>query len=157
MEGDDLVHGSLGYRIICYFLSITRISSTSYVGEDKMNEQTRKALTLYLGECWHDIGHMRNALDCNNHDELNQWSERDKTVVRNYFNNRDFTTPDDADALRRKMVEKGDCGKFIIFTITKWRSGQYLDDWTPCTPDIINYLMENFNELAGEWIEGRKG
>jgi DNA polymerase III delta prime subunit len=91
-----------------------------------MNESTRKALT----------DTKKDAL-------INYLGETHS------FRRRDFNTPDDADALRRKMDEKGDWEEFIqsIYgryphSIIKVGLGKF-----------AYYLMENFNELCGQWIE----
>lgn len=103
-----------------------------------MKDQTRKLLTEYLGECWHNTRLIVTHCD----------------TCKCAAVNRTFTTPDDMDALRRKMVEKGKIGSFI-----NWGLHDY-----PCEPgnnidlfDYFSWLMEpeRFCELAGKWIEGK--
>jgi len=69
-----------------------------------MEDETRKKLTEYLGECRHepvailtDMPEYAKSYMCSCGAE--GWPEP--------CQNRTFSCPDDADALRRKMVEKG--------------------------------------------------
>ena len=143
-----------------------------------MNESTRKALTIYLGECWKttcfECSFCRQSLYNNEtdyceriadrwHGNKNHFTKETAIPCRAVFkqNNRSFTTPDDADALRRKMVEKGDfwgLDSFLDWADTKWESDCKWDEQGKLIDDnFINYLMENFNELAGEFITGKEG
>ena len=113
-----------------------------------MKESTRKALTLYLGECWHEkrcptgnIAEMHTCKKCG-------------CAYHPLYGSRTFTTPDDADALRRKMVEKGDWREFIIFSYDKYPLAKSFDSTIRETIyGFTNYLMDNFNELCSKWLE----
>lgn len=117
------------------------VGKETYKGEI-MNDQTRKLLTEYLGECWDE-----NEKTFPYKRETNSHGES-ITVNRN----RSFTTPDDADALRRKMVEKGDWADFIDYAyINNFKTIRIMSE---AVYDFINWLIEptHFCELAGEFI-----
>jgi hypothetical protein len=118
--------------------------------DDSMKDSIRKKLTLYLDECWHEPldGKFVVGIRCGFCGHVpSRFSSMD---------NRTFDNPVDADALRRKMNEKGDWERFVAFCITGWKEHHPHGDvdWIPHTPEIINMLMENFCDLAGEWIGG---
>ena len=105
-----------------------------------MNDETRKLLTEYLGEC----------VGANN---LSLWMCR----CSKKHTYRTFTTPDDMMALKDKLVEKREWIAFKTFTYQRWSSQkqgtmdakiQGWEDW------LIN--APRFCELVGEWLEKRK-
>jgi hypothetical protein len=78
---------------------------------NSLTEQDCKALTGFLGECWHEIIDIKihevygklhkcscGAIDC------------EKSALQ-----RTFTTPNDMVALKEKLVEKGLWSEFLIF------------------------------------------
>jgi hypothetical protein len=105
-----------------------------------MNDDMRKRLTEYLEECWHELSGPQPIDRCVHCDKL-----------KYTIHNRTFTTPDDMDALRRKLVEKGDWIKFQIVAHEAWkkeRSDEYYVAW----------LMEpeRFCSLVAEWFEEKE-
>ena len=109
-----------------------------------MNDEMRKALTEYLGECWHQMerihpgGIFKRCYKC-----LKPESEG--------ITNRTFTTWEDLGALKNKLVEKGDWRDFFGFARNSWDEA-----------NVNNWLMvpARFCELVGEWLgkqEGGKG
>jgi hypothetical protein len=117
-----------------------------------MTDEMRELLTNYLEECWHipKISSRAYVTRC----------ERCGTAYYPVTEmHRTFTTPDDMDALRRKLVEKGDFRKFL-------EEGA----WVHYETDVdtarirkiklketcyIEWLMEpeRFCSLVGEWLE----
>jgi hypothetical protein len=112
-------------------------------GKSTMNDDRRKLLTNYLGECWHiynGIAWVCQQAGCNAH------TPRDK--------NRTFTDPMDMDALRRRLVEKRDWDNFLDFCENTFAKADH-----PCICDFcqeyIGWLMdpERFSMLVAEWLE----
>ena len=91
-----------------------------------LTDKQKKMLTEnLLNEKWHDAGHMRSAIECNNNNDMDLWSERDKTVVRNYFSNRTFLTPQDLMDCKEALVKKRKWEEFenqayVIYEKTDW-------------------------------------
>lgn len=91
-----------------------------------MNDEMRKALTKCIGEEWID------------------------PLKKSDPYNRPFTTPDDAHAVFKALVDKGDWEGFYMF------ASERLEEDDPCeTKDIKIWLFldpEHFCALAGEWM-----
>ena len=100
-----------------------------------MDEETRKLLTEYLGECW----------------------DADKRPGGD-LPNRTFTTPDDMMALKDKLVEKGEfwgLDSFLDWADNKWDTMPDTEDNYP--GNFIDWLMNptRFCALVGEWQKAR--
>lgn len=96
-----------------------------------MEDDKRKLLTLYLGECWHIKGV-----------KVNEQTYACANCAR-YFNrksaHRTFTTWQDLGDLKNKLVEKGDWERFcrwLVSTDLSW---------------LLN--PTRFCVLVGEWLE----
>jgi hypothetical protein len=115
-----------------------------------MNDDRRKLLTSYLGECWHKSTFYPGTdcvgpiLICSCGAE--GWEEPCR--------NRTFTDSRDMDALRRKLVENSDWDNFLDFCENTFAKADH-----PCICDFcqeyIGWLMdpERFSMLVAEWLE----
>jgi hypothetical protein len=94
----------------------------------ELSDEQKKRLTLFLGECWHELKRPKDEPTVYSgkciHCGLNQY------VVRGGYPDRDrsFTTPTDAHALAKKLVEVGkwdDFGEFSFSEMcrTEWFTG----------------------------------
>lgn len=118
-----------------------------------MDNGTKKRLTQYLGE-WHEVriirdsGYGRSTCSCGN----SGYSVRTTCAT---VEDRTFTTPDDMDALRRKLVEKGDWIDFHKFSQKAWRQqnekGRLNEEaW------FSLFLFNNLSSLAGEYLVSKE-
>ena len=117
-----------------------------------MNDENKKLLTEYLGECWHE---MEPDL------ELNYGIYRCKKCLISSFAHklyrRTFTTPADLHAIYSKMVEKGEWDAF-----DNW-SWWYRKGAEPKVAHSVWLFCLNCPEqipermvMVAEWIERRK-
>jgi hypothetical protein len=130
-----------------------------------MDDETRKLLTEeYLGECWHELD--QNVLEerdidwclkCHTHIGCLgvgwQWFyPEDKSIEIRRAIHRTFDTPDDMVALKDRLVEKGEWGRFY-----KWVSWNYEHGKGSEAGHWVSWLMEptRFCELVGEWLKGK--
>ena len=127
-----------------------------------MNDEIRKLLTKFLGECWHNTEVFDSDFDkCNK-------CEGFFSAHRESNGQRTFTTWQDLGALKDKLVEKGEEGDFIrwvarqsIFvTLENHTDIEYdLDIYPASVPEkIYQKVFDIFNaprfcELVGEWWE----
>jgi hypothetical protein len=118
-----------------------------------MNEETRRRLTEYLGECWHNFGGPSNSFPNGTPFCLKCFQ-----YIWLGAKHRTFTIPDGMDALRRKLVEKGDDRKFEEWALDKYLN--YRADWKLCDPILtfVFWLMDptRFCSLVGEYLERKE-
>lgn len=129
-----------------------------------MIDATKKLLTEYLGEKYHQIS--------TNYGEVSKCSCGARGAIARmecWKNNRPFTTWADLGALKEKMAERGDWEEFLSFCFyeascnsdfpmgmidDEEMSGEnkYYDE------DFINYILNplRFCDLAGEWVEEKE-
>ena len=121
-----------------------------------MTDEMRKLLTEYLGECFHEWGSFTKHPTKNIESIPKCQKCGDIRKYNGDTEHRTFLDPRDMDALRRKLVEKGDWDDFI--------ESVYDGPWDKiCGRDtkseFIGWLMdpERFCSLVGEWLgaEGR--
>ena len=131
-----------------------------------MTDETRKALTEYIGECWHEHNGIqtwecrkcgKRLEDEAGHIILGHVSFVDNDIVHENADigelNRTFTTPDDiAAAVRRTIIKKGEWADFEDFCIDKWNDSVA----QPAYSDL-QWLTdpETFCQVAGEWVKMR--
>jgi len=106
-----------------------------------MNDDRRKLLTKYLGECWHEWESYFLWDTC----KLCGRPKED-------YPNRTFDNWDDLGALKERMVEKGEWDSFVQWTDNKVDSSSlvyYIEDFA-------NWLLDPERcEDVAEWLEGR--
>lgn len=106
-----------------------------------MNDDRRKMLTEYIGECWHEALPMG-------------FSTAHCQKCTRHHGNRTFTTWSDLGVVKEAIEESGDVSGFLDFAFWKYAAlpkstknvGGYV--WWLFTPD-------RFCELAAELLEGR--
>ena len=129
-----------------------------------MNDDTRKLLTLFIGECWHEWPPGEEwkypfYVYC-----INCGSQKSNVKA-----NRPFTGPEDAQVVKDKMVEKGEWESFFIFSWDKFFLEQLNEKDVPCgwDPDHVDWLFSYYTdpsgnhcyrlcELAGEFLKGER-
>jgi hypothetical protein len=123
-----------------------------------MNNDMRKRLTEYLGECWHT--HKGVTMSRNHGPSLQKCSKCSDEVTPYDFGdpNRTFTDARDMDALRRRLVEKGEWQNFFHYTQSDYRRGLNLTWHQFNESEFTNLLMQadKFCSLVGEWLEGKE-
>jgi len=126
-----------------------------------MNDDRRKLLTEYLGECWHEVKRPKNEPTVFSKSCIK--CKRRITIIRNDPIDRDrtFTTPYDFFALKDTLVERGEWKKFNQFclnsldpSVPQWKSETAEDAISAFTDWFLN--APRFCELAGEWLEGKE-
>lgn len=94
----------------------------------ELSEAERKALTLYIGECWHSAwlatgngwnDGLKDREYCCNCSKV-VWSAKEKESAR-----RTFTTEDDMLALYRKLFDEKRWHKFTVFAKTRFSFNDY--------------------------------
>lgn len=122
-----------------------------------MTDETRKALTIYIGECWHEPkfasqpqmwvgGRGTHCLPC-------------KHCGQNYgfnFTPRTFTAPDDMAAVRKAIIERGEWEAFEHYAgriHNKLYRGELMGALAAYTQWLTD--AETFLKVAGEAIEER--
>ncbi len=105
-----------------------------------MNDDRRKRLTGYLGDCWQTIE--------------NSWGQ-------DYpCNNRTFTTWPDLGALVERIAEKGDALDFFKFAIPLHHKEKRKSIKTNAELliDLILWFLNptRFCELVDKWLEGKE-
>lgn len=117
-----------------------------------MTDEQRKRLTLYLGECWHEI------IEVIIHDDEDgdYTEDRCKNCDRRFggdylIRRRTFTTDADMMALFRKLVNSLNFGAFQNFAYKRFDDPRNytLTEW-------LFYDPERFCCLVAEWIESNK-
>jgi|GEM_PF-1931749 len=118
-----------------------------------MTDESRKRLTLFIGECWHEFPHGAEIT-------LDPWyiyclhcgCQKSNTKP-----NRTFTTNDDAHALVLKLEEKGMWRGFWDYAMYTWGE----NDMTPIAYCLFTYwLISNparFCEMVNEFLEQKGG
>ncbi len=132
-----------------------------------MNDDRRKMLTEYIGECWHDThGGVSDDMMSFRCSQCGKWRHFAEIEI---FPQRTFTTWADLGAVYSKMVEKGALFHFMRYLagdMSHYKHffidndggspfGYYGDiSWLFCLnhPEHIADRME----LAAEFLEGRK-
>ena len=66
-------------------------------------DEKRKELTLFLGECWHEVDYEGDSFCCHCGEHYH------------HVQNRTFTTPDDMVDLAKRMVEQGVWNRFFDY------------------------------------------
>jgi len=125
-----------------------------------MEEVMRKRLTIYLGEPWHEILVCPKCGFTSSRRMNFCFCKPPVRVTENGGKNRTFTTPNDMDALRRKLVEKEDWADFH-----KYARHVFCKDYvTVCgredmEADFNAWLFDATNgcPLVGEWLERKEG
>ena len=109
----------------------------------KLTEEKRKALTEFLGECWHKIP---------------TWNEPDETPRCNFCcklfsecKDRTFTTWKDLGVLKERLVEEKKWGDFMELAYDRWVTRE-----DPC---LYSWLLHptRFCWLVSEFLRERKG
>jgi hypothetical protein len=114
-----------------------------------MNDDRRKLLTNYLGECWHKWEDRSAITDFRPHRCIKCGFE-----TMQVFLYHTFLDPMDMDALRRKLMENSDWDNFLDFCENTFAKADH-----PCICDFcqeyIGWLMdpERFSMLVAEWLE----
>lgn len=123
-----------------------------------MTDETRKLLTEYLGECWHEPIN-ETLCSCGREDLHNAY-------IHSLNMNRTFTTAADLHALHRKIYEKGEWEEFWTFSeklqyrklgnafhtkgIDEYYSSQ--NAWLSC----LDGGYERGCQLVSEWLKEQK-
>jgi hypothetical protein len=131
-----------------------------------MNDEDRKLLTEYMGECWHeftsDIYHP-NQCSCGYE------AQRHDTIICHIVgNSRTFDNWNDLGDLKEKLVEKESWDYFVYHTYKKFSSlihrarggfrNQTVDKIDgPIELQFPEYLINKyrFPKLVAEWLKGR--
>jgi hypothetical protein len=100
----------------------------------KLTDEKRKALTEYLGECWHTI--IPELLCC-------------RCGAKGPSANRTFIVDTDMMALFRKMVDEEELDNFLF-----WCSVTHFN--FPTKIEKLFYKPERFCNLVAEWLEVKK-
>ena len=113
-----------------------------------LNEEDRKWLTEYLGECWHELKETEYGdFECN----------KCGFEIRKRVFNRVFTTPGDFFALKDKLVKKGEWDKFESYAHREW--------WRTIKTIVLepeksfpNWLINapRFCWLVNEWLKEKE-
>lgn len=118
-----------------------------------MDDETRKMLTEWLGECWHeyDLGGFRNLKEYFMCDR--GYPPCGKCNSHNIFQ-RTFTTPDDFFAVKNRLVELGLWEEFRKYAWAVW-VGLCLGVWSFQFDD---WLIDpaRFCQLAADFLKERK-
>jgi len=125
----------------------------------ELTEEKRKALTEFLGECWHDPirrtffedGCYNEYYECT---KCGVGAEGFSYTITTTLN-RTFTTGNDMVALKEKLLETGKWHSFLISCINEWEEkNKYIDleileftEWL-LTPQRFAWLTSEF--LKGE-------
>jgi hypothetical protein len=115
------------------------------MSEYQLTDEQKKRLTLFLGEKWEEVKPCPNCgYYC-----INKyiWCVPPAT-------NRDFTSPQDAHDLAKKLVGIGEWGKFEDWAFEKWLKlpsfvGDTLAKWLfaePESPVRLSYLVNSYLE-----------
>lgn len=103
-----------------------------------MDDLNREALTIFLGECWHECEFVDSCCKCG------MW----------FPSNRPFTSPDDFFAVKNRLVE---LGLWVEFYMWAW------DNWFETGPEwwsarFANWLIDpaRFCQLAADFLKERK-
>jgi hypothetical protein len=127
-----------------------------------MNDERRKLLTKYLGECWHEwemyyseedkcAGYRCKNPQCPLHNIL-----LTTPGIKDVKHLRTFTTWNDLGALKERMDELGEWEDFYEYTWDVWHSVKYSPaDWH----DYFDWLLNpvRFCEAVAEWLESKEG
>ena len=99
-----------------------------------LTDEKRKELTLFLGECWHEVDYEGDSFCCHCGEHYH------------HVQNRTFTTPDDMVALAKRMVEKGVWRKFFLFVSAKEAPNYWIDliAWLLTDPARFCWLVSEF-------------
>ncbi len=127
-----------------------------------MNDDQKKMLTEFLGECWHEF-RIPNILGGNMCIHCNK-------NISNLYSWRTFLTPNDQQACKDKLVEKEMWHEFQAFTansdswLAKPIDGDLYDEDATWDSDFELWLFRptdesgepHFCRLVAEFLEGRK-
>ena len=88
-----------------------------------MTDDDRKALTLYIGECWHEF----ERFVCDDSSAFDR-CKKCKLPMRVCIN-RTFSTHDDLYAVFSKIALQWEWGKFDTFMLNKWYDQFPFQEW----------------------------
>ncbi len=107
-----------------------------------MNDDSRKRLTGYLGDCWHELIRYKPG---------SIFKKCKMCGLGGDPENRSFTTWSDLGALVEKIVEKGDWEEFEDYAYKIW-------DKVPTEHSFTKWFIlppTRFCELVDKWLEGK--
>ena len=112
-----------------------------------MTDEQRKALTEYLGECWHEtFGELQKDtmfFTCQKCGKEFHFADTEIGIQRT------FDTDADMMALFRKMVDEEELDNFLF-----WCSVTHFN--FPTKIEKLFYKPERFCNLVAEWLEVKK-
>jgi len=111
-----------------------------------MNDEMRKVLALYIGECWHEF---KEDLTLDKRKYIQWRCSKCNSPYNACKVVRKFTTPDDAHAVFKAMVDKKDWAEFEDFLDDKWNEQVAQPSWSPMSWSHDPVI---FCTLAGEWL-----
>lgn len=117
----------------------------------KLTDERRKALTEYLGECWHKYKHIVPKSDGGYYDFVKCKKCGDACSGAYGKAQRTFTTDADMMAMFRKLTDTDDFNPFYSWAMWKhtyWSVKNYEEMIT-----FLFYDPKRFCELVGEWLE----
>jgi hypothetical protein len=119
-----------------------------------MTDESRRILTEYLGECWHEpCGPYTPGIMCS--------CGKRSYNAKHAENNRTFTTWDDLGAVKEKLAEKkGDWWRFIIYCYGI-RNETYDTTYDSPASGFMSWLFRPIDEngkphfcrLVAEWLK----
>ena len=125
----------------------------------KLNDERRKALTEYLGECWHEtFGELQKDtmfFTCQKCSKVFQFADTELGIQRTFDKDADMM------ALFRKMVDRSDALKIMEkddawFSFCNWVLWRHTcwsaEDYEEITKFLF-YKPEQFCFLVSEWLE----
>ena len=135
-----------------------------------MNEESRKRMTLYIGECWHESLILeqgwKNAVGAEPFftDRCRKCFAVLSNSYQEYKNNRTFKDPADFFAVLEKLVEKGeDYNRLWDFVYDKWLESLKNGEYYYSTKDRFKWLLSRTPEgdyplcvLVDEYLKERE-
>lgn len=116
-----------------------------------MTDEDRKLLTLFLGECWHELSefvHVGDDFQDNISDIFGHCLKCDKVFERGQ-ENRTFTSPDDQHAVMEAIDRSGKRNLFLGFA---FNSQEACDTNVSCTYDADAPMERFYNEDFIFWL-----
>ncbi len=124
----------------------------------KLTDDQKKMLTEFLGECWHEMKVIGGVRECCCGVKGNI------ATLFMHKGNRTFLTPDDQQACKDMLVEKGMWAKFYYWAEFQWADsdleidmklfGASFNEWL--FRPVDEYGEPHFCRLVAEFLEGRK-
>jgi hypothetical protein len=135
-----------------------------------MNEESRKRMTLYIGECWHESLILeqgwKNAVGAEPFftDRCRKCFAVLSNSYQEYKNNRTFKDPADFFAVLEKLVEKGEWEKLVLFAKIKRSNAELDKPWIIKEEYFYPWLLSRTPEgdyrlcvLVDEWLKEKGG